>query len=205
MQLLVGLVLLIPLLIFDIDRVAYDVINGVSIGLNLIVIIAFLATFFYMNFKMTGVMMENKLNEVIKRIYKVQLIILISRAISLVFQIMIAMYVLPKSFREEIEILILDVKYQVILGSIFVGSVLFMLITEGLPIMYSLRSAVVTALNHKSELVADKQSIFTDHSLALEQSLVENQQEDYRKDIVINKELKLKNFTKVLDIKTQKE
>ena len=43
-----------------------------------------------------------------------------------------------------------------------------MLITEGLPIMYSLRSAVVTALNHKSELVADKQSIFTDHSLALE-------------------------------------
>ena len=55
--------------------------------------------------------MENKLNEVIKRIYKVQLIILISRAISLVFQIMIAMYVLPKSFKEEIEILILDVKY----------------------------------------------------------------------------------------------
>lgn len=111
MQLIVGLVLLIPLLIFDVNQIAYDVINGVSIGLNLIIIIAFLATFFYMNFKMTGVMMENKLNEVIKRIYKVQLIILISRACSLVFQIMIAMYVLPKSFQEEIEILSGDLKY----------------------------------------------------------------------------------------------
>lgn len=39
------------------------------------------------------------------------------------------------------------------LGLVFVGSVLFVLLTEGLPIMYSLRSTVVQALNHKSEFL----------------------------------------------------
>lgn len=100
MQVIVALFVLIPLIVFDIDELGYSIINGLDIGLNLIIIISFLVTFFYMNFKMTGIMMENKLNEVIKRIYKVQLIILVSRAVSLVFEIMIALYVLPNSFQD---------------------------------------------------------------------------------------------------------
>jgi hypothetical protein len=70
-----------------------------DIGLNLIIIVSFLVTFFYLSFKMTGIMMENKLNEVIKRIYKVQLIILVSRAFTLVIEIILALYVLPNSFQ----------------------------------------------------------------------------------------------------------
>lgn len=85
MQIIVALFVLIPLIIFDIDDLGYSVINALDISLNLIIIISFLVTFFYLNFKMTGIMMENKLNEVIKRIYKVQLIILVSRVIALVF------------------------------------------------------------------------------------------------------------------------
>jgi hypothetical protein len=82
-QLLVGLFLLVPLIVYDVDELGFTVINAMDIGLNLIIIVSFLVTFFYLSFKMTGIMMESKLNDVIKRIYKVQLIILVSRAFTL--------------------------------------------------------------------------------------------------------------------------
>jgi hypothetical protein len=139
------------MIIFDVDELGYEVINSVGIVLNLLIIISFLITFFYLNFKMTGIMMESRLNAVIRRIYKVQLIILISRVTSLAFEIIIALYVLPSTFQEKIdEQMVAGLSHEVMLGVVFVGSVLFVLITEGLPIMYSLRSTVVHALNHKS-------------------------------------------------------
>jgi hypothetical protein len=154
MQIGVALVLLIPMILFDVDELSYDVVNAVDIGFNLLVIISFLVTFFYLNFKMTGIMMDSRLNGVIRRIYKVHLIILISRAASLTFEILIAIYVLPNSFQQQVDdIVIQGLSHEVMLGLVFVGSVLFILLTEGLPIMYSLRSTVVHALNHKSEFL----------------------------------------------------
>ena len=49
--------LLILLVIFDINELGYGVLNGIGLGLNLLVVISFLITFFYLNFKMTGIMM----------------------------------------------------------------------------------------------------------------------------------------------------
>lgn len=105
MQFLVGLILLIPLIIYDVDELGFNVINAMDIGLNLIIILSFLVTFFYLSFKMTGIMMESKLNEVIKRIYKVQLIILVSRAFTLTIDIILALYVLPNTFQAEVKII----------------------------------------------------------------------------------------------------
>lgn len=85
MQITVALMLVIPFVLYVADITSYEVINAIEICLNLLVIISFLVTFFYLNFKMTGLMMDNRLNEVIKRIYKVQLIILVSRACALTF------------------------------------------------------------------------------------------------------------------------
>ncbi len=62
MQVMIAFFVLIPLVVFDINELGYSIINGLDISLNLIIIISFLITFFYMNFKMTGIMMENKLN-----------------------------------------------------------------------------------------------------------------------------------------------
>lgn len=62
MQLLVAFILIIPLVVFDVDELGYNILNAISIGLNVIIVIIFLITFFYLNFKMTGIMMENKLN-----------------------------------------------------------------------------------------------------------------------------------------------
>jgi hypothetical protein len=57
MQIIAAIVLLIPLIIFDINEISYTVLNALGMGLNLLVVISFLTTFFYLNFKMTGIMM----------------------------------------------------------------------------------------------------------------------------------------------------
>lgn len=85
MQIIAGMTLLIPLVFFDVKQLNYGVLNGIGLGLNLLVVISFLTTFFYLNFKMTGIMMEVRMNEVIKRVYKLQLIILVSRAFMITF------------------------------------------------------------------------------------------------------------------------
>ncbi len=57
MQIITAITLLILLIIFDINQLGYNVLNGIGLGLNLLVVISFLITFFYLNFKMTGIMM----------------------------------------------------------------------------------------------------------------------------------------------------
>jgi len=57
MQIIAAISLLIPLIIFDINEIGYNVLNALGMGLNLLVVISFLTTFFYLNFKMTGIMM----------------------------------------------------------------------------------------------------------------------------------------------------
>ena len=53
---LVSLIILIPLIILDVTDLSYNVLNGIGLGLNLLVMLFFLATFFYFNFKMTGIL-----------------------------------------------------------------------------------------------------------------------------------------------------
>jgi hypothetical protein len=82
----VFLLLLVPLVFYNINEyISYRVVNAISLGVNSLIVLLFLMTFFYLNFKMTGIMMEPRLNLVIKRIYKVQVIILVSRAFIIAF------------------------------------------------------------------------------------------------------------------------
>ena len=62
MQVLVILILLIPLIVYDVDELGYTIINAMDIGLTLIIILLFLGVFFYLNFRMTGIMMESRIN-----------------------------------------------------------------------------------------------------------------------------------------------
>jgi len=85
MQIIVILIMLVPLIFFNIGQLKYNIVNGISLGLNSLIVLLFLMTVLYLNFKMTGIMMESNLNLVIKRIYKVQVIILISRGFIIAF------------------------------------------------------------------------------------------------------------------------
>jgi len=82
---MVGIIMLVPLLVYDINDLGYSLMNKISIGINSFVLVSFFVTFFYLNLKMTGLMMEPTLNYVIKRLYKIQLIILISRIFIITF------------------------------------------------------------------------------------------------------------------------
>ena len=88
------------------------------------------------------------------------------------------------------------------------GSVLYLLMTEGLPIMYSLRSSVIEAMNHKSELVsAQKESIFTDNSSDLEESMIDRSQQEFKESeaALIYQDIRLKSFSNLKDFRSTKE
>ena len=122
------LVFIIPLIVYDVDQIGFKVVNSISIGLNSVMIISFVVTFFYLNFKMTGIMLEPRLNETIRRLYKVQVIILISRAVMIAFEVLVSVYV-EDSFEAFVDHWAESTKTNmyIILAAIFVGSVLLML------------------------------------------------------------------------------
>lgn len=98
MEALVIFALGVPLILFDIGVSDYSVLNDFEMALNCLIIVAFLASFFYLNFKMTGVMLEAKLNEAVKRIYKVLLIILSSRVTMVTIEVLISVGIKDGSF-----------------------------------------------------------------------------------------------------------
>jgi hypothetical protein len=88
-------------------------------------------------------------------VYKVQLIILVSRAFMITFQLMLAIFV-TGTFQNEMDILAQSMQQEAVLALTFIGSILFILMTEGLPVMYSLRSSVVQSLNYKTSVTEHK-------------------------------------------------
>ena len=88
-------------------------------------------------------------------------------------ELLIALYV-HERFQDKINEWSQTLEYEVVLALIFMGSILFQLLAEGLPVMYSLRSNVLQAMNFKPSTFEYKESIFTSHTSDLENSLIEN-------------------------------
>lgn len=88
------------------------------------------------------------------------------------------------------------------------GSVLYLLMTEGLPIMYSMRSSVIEAMNHKSDLhLTQKDSIFTDNSSDLEESMIDRSHQEFKQSeaTLAYQDLRLKSFSNLKDFRSTKE
>ena len=58
-------------------------------GLNCFSILAFIAGFFFVNFKMTGIMMNRRSTEIMKKVYTLLLVTLLSRTIMAAMEIWI--------------------------------------------------------------------------------------------------------------------
>lgn len=82
------------------------------------------------------------------------------------FELMITLFV-HSSFQQAIQDMSENLKFEVVLALVFIGSILFILFTEGLPVMYSLRSNVVQSLNYKTSNMDHKESIFTSYNTDL--------------------------------------
>jgi hypothetical protein len=94
---------LIPLIVFDCKIISYELLNLISTFFNFVAILIFLASFFFLNFKMTGIMVEPKLNSVIKKIYKVLVIILVSRILMVGLEMTIAFKIHDGTFESFME------------------------------------------------------------------------------------------------------
>lgn len=93
-----SLAFMVPLIVFDCKLINYELLNFISTVFNCLAIAIFLASFFFLNFKMTGLMVEPKLNSVIKKIYKVLVIILVSRILMVAVELTIAFKIHDGSF-----------------------------------------------------------------------------------------------------------
>ena len=105
------------------------------------------------------------------------------------------------TFQNFIETETGTIEYEIILGMIFVLSIMLFLFSEGLPVMYSFRSAVVDALNYKIEHPSLKtDSILSINSTDMESSLLGNHNEEADKEPSEAGEFKLKHFQQLTDI-----
>ena len=81
---------MIPLIVFNIGIINYELVNDLLMSLNCLSVLTFLVSFFFMNFKMTGLLIEKRSSELIKKVYKLLLMILVSRMIMAALEIIVS-------------------------------------------------------------------------------------------------------------------
>ena len=89
---------MIPLIIFNIGIINYELVNDLLMSLNCLSVLAFLVSFFFMNFKMTGLLIEKRSSELIKKVYKLLLMILVSRMIMGALEILVSIEIKSGNF-----------------------------------------------------------------------------------------------------------
>jgi hypothetical protein len=56
-QLVTLIFFMVLLIVFDIEKITYSSLNKLTLSINCFSVVVFIASFFFMNFKMTGIMM----------------------------------------------------------------------------------------------------------------------------------------------------
>lgn len=59
-QLIIFFTMVCPIMLFNFSVIEYITLNAFTMSVNLLSVIVFIASFFYMNFKMTGLMMDRR-------------------------------------------------------------------------------------------------------------------------------------------------
>ena len=164
-QILTFLCLMIPLLIFNVGVIRYETLNAFMSALNCLSVVAFIAGFFFMNFRMTGIMMNRQSSEIIKKVYTLLLVILLSRVLMSALEIWIEINIKNGTFEDFISIIEKTQDKFVVLAACFILYILIILLTEGLPLMLSLRESLIMAFTDRGARQPNISSIITDDSL----------------------------------------
>lgn len=160
-QLVAFLTLVIPLILYNIHVIGYELLNIFTMSLNCLSVIVFIVTFFFMNFKMTGIMMDETLSRVIKRVYKLLLGLLASRLISSIMQVIILIKIMDNTFSNFISIIEKNQNVYVVLGLCFILFLIAMILTECLPLILSLRDNAIIAMVKAKKILKPSPSLFT--------------------------------------------
>ena len=138
-QLIIFFTMVCPIMLFNFSVIEYITLNAFTMSVNLLSVIVFIASFFYMNFKMTGLMMDRRSSQVIKKVYALLLALLVSRLIMSAVEVWVQINLTNGSFEDFITIIEENQNQYVVLGFCFIVYLLVVLLSEGLPIIMSLR------------------------------------------------------------------
>lgn len=97
--------------------------------MNILSVIVFIAAFFFMNFKMTGLMMERRSSDIIKKVYALLLALLVSRLIMSVGEVWVQVNLTNGSFEDFISFIEENQNQYVVLGFCFLAYLLLILLT----------------------------------------------------------------------------
>jgi hypothetical protein len=104
-QLIVFCSLFVPIMLFNVGLIEYYTLNVFTMSVNLLSVFVFVGSFFYMNFKMTGLMMDRRSSEVIKKVYALLLALLVSRMIMSSVEVWVQVNITNGSFEDFITII----------------------------------------------------------------------------------------------------
>lgn len=145
-QLLTFFTILVPLLLFNVGMITSHTLAYFTMTLNCLSVIVFIAVFFFMNFKMTGIMLDRHSSELIKKVYALLLTVLISRVVMSTAEIYAKLMIKKGSFEDWISIMEENRGKYIVLGLCFILYLIIIMLTEGLPLIMSLRDSVVSAM-----------------------------------------------------------
>lgn len=130
---------MIPIVLFNTNVIDYPFLNTMMAALNCLTVGVFIAAFFFMNFKMTGIMLEKKTSVSIKKLYQLLLLILLSRIIMGSVEILILVNLSNGNFEDFITLIEESQGQFVTLALCFIIYLLVVLVTEGIPLIVSFR------------------------------------------------------------------
>lgn len=128
-QLVTFFTLIIPILLFNVSIIGYETLNAFTMSMNILSVIVFIAAFFFMNFKMTGLMMERRSSDIIKKVYALLLALLVSRLIMSVGEVWVQVNLTNGSFEDFISFIEENQNQYVVLGFCFLAYLLLILLT----------------------------------------------------------------------------
>lgn len=135
----------VMIILFNLDVIVFETINKVNLCINSASLVSFVVALIYVNFLLTGILLPVSTNDKLKTIYKLILVLLLSRFLAIATQLLVVIEIQDNTFQGFIQIIMQNRGQYFIESAIFIGYLLYILLIEGLPVMYSLRAASINA------------------------------------------------------------
>ena len=130
-------------LLLNIKVIKFGPVNILAVSYNSIFILIFISSYFYTSFLMTGILLSRTHHERLNKLYKYHLILLLSRFLCGGFGFVIALLVAGGNFEGYINLIEENSSKFIIQCIIFIGYMVYILLTEGVQIMYTLRKSTL--------------------------------------------------------------
>lgn len=166
-QIIAFLSLAIPIILLNFSSFfGYSQLNIFNTSANCLCVVVFIFAFFFMNFKMTGLMMDRRSSAIIKRVYALSLLLLFSRLTMSVLEVWVQINTENGSFQKYINVILKNQNQFVVLALCFIGYLVLLLFSEWLALMVSVRESIIVAL---SETVKSRSAILEESLLSTDE------------------------------------